>query len=75
LAKGECAFAYIAGLTSTHSPKAPIVVFTLVPGKRIFDKKYCDKHYGGRVWIDGKDIFDPGQPFWGGTAPDVKWPE
>jgi hypothetical protein len=29
----------------------------------------------GRVFIGGKDIFDPSQPFWHGKAPDVKWPE
>lgn len=29
----------------------------------------------GRVFINGKDIFDPSQPFWHGKAPDVKWPE
>jgi hypothetical protein len=95
LKKGECAFAYIAGLTSKHSPETPVVVFPLIPGKRAFDKNFCDKHYdgkgfilrvdgtvrlhpvdaSGRVWIDGKDIFDPDQPYWGGTAPDVKWPE
>jgi len=29
----------------------------------------------GHVFINGKDIFDPSQPFWHGKAPDVKWPE
>lgn len=29
----------------------------------------------GHVWIDGKTLFDPSQPFWGGKVPDVKWPE
>jgi hypothetical protein len=29
----------------------------------------------GRVFIGGKDLFDPTQPFWGGKVPDVKWPE
>ncbi len=29
----------------------------------------------GRVLIDGKDIFDPTQPFWEGKVPPVKWPE
>ena len=95
LKKGECAFAYIAGLTLKHPPETPIAVFPLVPGKRAFDKKLCDKHFSGRavilhidnsvmshpvdasgrVWINGKDLFDPSQPFWGGKAPDVKWPE
>lgn len=29
----------------------------------------------GHVFINGKDLFDPTQPFWGGKVPVVKWPE
>lgn len=29
----------------------------------------------GHVHLNGKDLFDPTQPFWNGKAPDVKWPE
>lgn len=29
----------------------------------------------GRVHLNGKDLFDPSQPFWHGRLPDVKWPE
>lgn len=29
----------------------------------------------GHVYLNGKDLFDPSQQFWGGKAPDVKWPE
>lgn len=29
----------------------------------------------GHVYLNGKDLFDPSQPFWGGKVPDVKWPE
>jgi hypothetical protein len=29
----------------------------------------------GRVFINGKDLFDPSQPFWNGKVPDVRWPE
>lgn len=29
----------------------------------------------GHVWINGKDLFDPSQPFWSGKVPEVKWPE
>jgi type II secretory pathway pseudopilin PulG len=96
LKKGEVAFAYIAGFSSaTAHPQTPLVVTPLVPGKRIFDIKWCKKYFhgkavilfadssvrsypvdpSGRVWIDGKDLFDPSQPFWGGKVPDVKWPE
>jgi hypothetical protein len=96
LAKGECAFAYVSGLSSEGNPAGtPIVLFPMVPGKLLFDYKLCKKYYNGaavilrldnivtrypvdksgRVWIDGKDLFDPTQPFWNGKVPDVKWPE
>lgn len=29
----------------------------------------------GRGYLNGKDFFDPSQPFWNGKVPDVKWPE
>ncbi len=29
----------------------------------------------GHVFINGKDIFDPTQPFWNGKVPDLRWPE
>jgi len=29
----------------------------------------------GHVHLNGKDLFDPSQPFWNGRTPDVKWPE
>lgn len=29
----------------------------------------------GRGNLNGKDFFDPSQPFWNGKKPDVKWPE
>jgi hypothetical protein len=29
----------------------------------------------GRVWITGRDLFDPSQPFWNGRKPIVKWHE
>jgi hypothetical protein len=96
LEKGECGFAYIAGLSTTsHPPDTPLAMAPLVPGQRKFDYKHCKEFFGGkavilcidcsvrslpvdksgRVWINGKDLFDPSQPFWGGKAPDVKWPE
>ena len=28
----------------------------------------------GRVLIDSKDYFDPSQPMWMGSKPDVRWP-
>lgn len=96
LEKGECGFAYIAGMTTTSNPpETPIVVCPLVPGKRLFDYKFCKEYFdgkavilridnsvsslpvdkSGRVFIHGKDLFDPSQAFWNGKPPDVKWPE
>lgn len=96
LEKGECGFAYIAGLSTTsHPPDTPLAMAPLVPGQMKFDYKHCKEFFGGkavvlfidnsvrslpvdksgRVLINGKDLFDPSQPFWGGKAPDVKWPE
>jgi hypothetical protein len=95
LEKGECAFSYVAGLSSTDPADTPIAMVPLLPGKRLFDYKSCKKYFGGKAvivhldcsvrsihvdktghaYIDGKDLFDPSQPFWGGKVPDVKWPE
>jgi hypothetical protein len=29
----------------------------------------------GEVWLDGKNLFDPSQPFWKDRKPDIKWAE
>lgn len=34
---------------------------------------YVDE--SGHITRNGKDLFDPTQPFWGGKVPVVKWPE
>lgn len=95
LEKGECAFAYVAGLSRAADPNTPMVLFPLVPEKKLFDYSVCKDAYAGQaviwfsdlrvqqlpvdksghVYLNGKDLFDPSQPFWGGKAPDVKWPE
>jgi len=54
--------------------------------KEYFGKKivilYRDNSVGvypvdesGRVMIDGKDFFDPSQPYWSGQKPRIAWPE
>ena len=91
LAPGECHYAYVAGLSSYDDPDAPVLVTPLIPGTTTFDPKPfggravilrldcsakvhpIDK--SGRVMVDGMDLFDPRQPFWGGKAPDIKWQE
>ncbi len=91
LAPGECGFAYIAGLSSESSSDAPVLLAPMIRGTTTFDRKVfggkavvlrvdnsvtslpIDK--SGRVMLDGMDLFDPRQPFWGGKAPDLKWQE
>lgn len=91
LVKGECGFAYIAGLTASDDPSTPVVMTSLLPGKLLFDRDAFDGkaiilrldnsatampiEKDGRVLVNGMDIFDPRQPFWKGKKPDVKWPE
>jgi hypothetical protein len=91
LAPGECAFAYIPGLSSKDPGTPPVVMAPLIPGTRIFDPKpfqgkavvlFVDDSArtlpldeSGRAILNGMDIFDPRQPFWNGKMPDIKWPE
>jgi hypothetical protein len=86
----KCSFAYLS-MDSAGSSFRPWVVCPLVKGKTTFDpqalggkavilKLDCSVDSlpiepDGRVLIDGKDIFDPSQPFWEGKVPDIKWPE
>jgi hypothetical protein len=87
----KCSYAYVSGLSTTGNPSRPLVVAPLVKGKTTFDPQApggkalilrvdCSAvllpiESDGRVLIDGKDIFDPTQPFWEGKVPTIKWPE
>ena len=87
----KCSYAYVSGMTASVNPGRPLVVAPLVKGKTTFDSQVlggkavilrvdCSVvllpiESDGRVLIDGKDIFDPAQPFWDGKVPPVKWPE
>ena len=91
LAKGECGFAYIAGLSASDDPETPLAMTSLLPGELLFDTEafqgkavilFVDNsartlpvEKDGKVLINGMDVFDPRQPFWKGKRPDVKWPE
>ena len=91
LKKGECAFTYIAGLSSSSDPNAPVAMVPVIPGTWEFDPKPFDGKAvvlridgsakaqpidrSGHVMIGGMNIFDPHQPYWRGKAPDIKWPE
>jgi hypothetical protein len=87
----KCFFAYLSGMIAAGNPSRPVLVAPLVKGKTIFDPQVLGGKAvilrvdnsvtslpiqpDGRVLIDGKDIFDPEQPFWGGKVPPIKWPE
>jgi len=91
LKKGECAFTYIAGLSSSSDPAAPLAAAPVIPGSWQFDPKpyngeavvlRCDGSVKtepidkhGNVVIGGISLFDPRQPYWRGKPPDIKWPE
>jgi hypothetical protein len=89
LVAGECVFTYIAGLTSTSHPDAPILMTPVIHGTWKFDPKPFKGHAvvfftdtsaiplpidkNGDVILNGMNLFDPRQPFWRGKAPDIKW--
>jgi hypothetical protein len=91
LKKGECAFTYIAGLSSSSAPDAPVAMVPVIPGTWKFDPKpFKGKAVvlrvdgsattetidkNGDVMIGGMNLFDPRQSYWRGKTPDIKWPE
>ena len=91
LIPGECAFTYIAGLTSAGDPETPVLMAPVLRGTLKFDPKPFDGKAvvlfvdgsatrlpidkNGDVILNGMNLFDPRQPFWRGKAPDIKYPE
>ena len=91
LMKGECAFTYIAGLSTSSDASAPVVMTPVIPGTWKFDPKpFSGKAVilradlsvrsepidkNGDVIIGGMNLFDPRQPYWSSKPPDIKWPE
>jgi RNA polymerase sigma factor (sigma-70 family) len=87
----KCGFSYLSGMSAAGDPRRPLLVAPLVPGTRVFDRKAFGgkavisrvdgsvSNYfieqDGSVNLDGMDLFDPAQPFWGGSVPTIKWPE
>lgn len=87
----ECAFSYLIGMNASGNPGRPLVVAPLLNGKSFFDpdvlggkavvlRADCSVQLipiekDGRVLIDGRDIFDPAQPFWDGKVPPLRWPK
>jgi hypothetical protein len=91
LKKGECSFTYIAGLSSSSDPTAPVAMAPVIPGTQQFDPKPFNGKAlvlsidgsakaepidkHGHVMIGGMNLFDPRQPYWRGKKPEIKWPE
>ena len=92
LAKGECAFAYVAGLSSAVRADTPILMAPVLPASKCFERRWdmgrsavillldgsvqiLPVDSRGEVIVNGMSLLDPRQPFWGGKAPDIKWPE
>lgn len=90
LAKGECEFAYISGMSS-GSGRVPLAFAPILPGKQEVDRKLydgkavvlmndgsamqCNISPDGKIFISGRDMLDPGHPMWAGQAFEVKWPK
>lgn len=87
----KCSFAYLSGMNASGSPRRPLMVFPLIPGTGLFDRKAMGGkavilrvdnsvttvaiEQGGVVLEDGLDLFDPAQRFWNGKVPPIRWPE
>ncbi|MEO5715412.1 MAG: hypothetical protein ABIT37_18180 [Luteolibacter sp.] len=81
LEKGECGFAYLAGLSIQGNPGRPVVVTPLIPGTDRFDRTKFDGRAvilkidnsvtsvpidrDGHVMMFGKNLLDPTNPIWG----------
>ena len=81
LKKGECGFAYLAGLSSAGNPSRPLIVTPLIPGTDRLDPKRFDGkaiilrmdnsvtsiniNSSGHVIQFGKNLLDPTNPVWG----------
>jgi hypothetical protein len=91
LEKGEVAFAYVAGLSSTGNPARPIAFAPVIPGTKQFDPKpfkgnavflRADNSVvsmkirkDGHVSLGGIDILSAENPIWDGRSPDIRYPE
>lgn len=86
LAKSECGFSYISGLSFKGNPSRPLIVTPLIPGTDRFDPTKFDGKAvilkmdnsvtsftiskDGHVMQDGINLLDPKNPIWG---PDDKF--
>lgn len=86
----KCSFAYIEGVTAAGNPAQPLAVIPLIKGTNTFDREaFGGKAVilridmsvtslpidaEGRVMVNGMDLLDPKQPYWGKSKPSVRWP-
>jgi hypothetical protein len=91
LTPGECSFAYVTGLDSKSKLPPPVLFAPLYAVPGMFDRARFDGDAvigfadgtvrrlpidrNSKVRLNGMDLFDPRQLFWGGKVPDIKWPE
>jgi hypothetical protein len=91
LAKGECGFSYLVGLSADGNPSRSLLVTPLIPGTDRFDPtKFHGKaivlrmdnsvtsmpiNSDGYVMLNGINLLDPANPIWGGEKPVIAWPE
>ena len=59
LEKGECAFAYIAGQSTSGVPTAPVLMTPVDPGKRCFERRKDYDNKAVILFIDGSVKFFP----------------
>jgi hypothetical protein len=91
IAKGECGYSYLSGLSTEGNPSRPIVVTPLIPGTDRFDLKPFEGkavmllldnsvvsrtiNKDGHVILNGGNMMDPNHPIWEGKPPVIAWPE
>ena len=91
LALGECDFAYLPGASASGDPGRPLVVGPMLPGKMEFDPApfggkavvlradnsvtVLPINEKGEAISNGKNLFDPGNEYWGNKKPEVAWPK
>jgi hypothetical protein len=91
IAKGECNLGYIPSTNGPRRANQPLVLGPMLPGRLKFDPVPLAGHAvilrtdgsatthpideNGDVIVDGKNLFDPEQPFWNGQKPEVALPE
>lgn len=86
----RCGYAYVTGMSTEGSPSRPLLIAPMAKDGPGYDPKPFDGKVvvlmvdcsvralpiekDGRVLIDGKDLLDPDQEYWGGKAPQIAKP-